>query len=361
MRRRNTDSSPTGNLDSLLDTMTNVVGILIIVIIVSQINVASAVKRIRAGMEPVSVEQMAKLQSERERVAQQIESVRSATDKVDPAAMAALQKEVAALEKQLEEVELMDEKNEALVDLFAEKQKTLEELKAAVKREEQGVIGLDQKIARMELQKTPAKRVRLPNPRDPYEDAREVLFFCAGDRIMLVDYPGLLARTVKEIQGKKSLVAEMKGKTPYYHQEQSKKHIGSRRIRSAGVAVSIVTFPDRPWGQLVMTPDFKRGGQTIKEGLAHGSELRQQINRAKSDRNYIRFLVHPDAFETYLLARRLAEEIFIPVGWEPTGAKELRRSLPGIRFAHVPPPPADPKKKPPAKPAKPKKKPNVLD
>ena len=109
-----------------------------------------------------------------------------------------------------------------------------------------------------------------------------------------------------------------------------------------------------------MTPDLKRGGQSIGDALKHNSTLRQRINRVKSDRNYIRFLVHPDAFETYLLARRIAEEIFIPVGWEPTSAKDIRRSLPGLRFVHTPPPPPDPnKKKPP--PTKPKKKPKVLD
>ena len=38
-----------GSLDSLLDTMTNVVGVLIVVLIVTQVNVSSAAKRIRRG------------------------------------------------------------------------------------------------------------------------------------------------------------------------------------------------------------------------------------------------------------------------------------------------------------------------
>jgi len=360
MRRRKTDSSPTGNLDSLLDTMTNVVGILIIVIIVSQINVAQAVKRIRAGFEPVSKEQMAELQTEQNQVAQQVEAVKATSAKVDPTEVAQLRKEADDLKEQLKLAEKAKIDEDALIDLFAEKQKALEELKKLVKTEEEGIIGLDQKIARLELEKTPAKKVRMPNPRDPYEDAKEVLFFCAGDRVFLVDYPGLLEQTVNEIKNTKSLVGEMKGKTPYYKPDETKRHIVKKKIGSNGVNVSINTFPTRPWGQLVLTPDFEKGGQTIKQGLEYNSALRKQINNVKSDRNYIRFMVHPDAFETYLLARRIAEEIFIPVGWEPTNAKELRRSLPGIRFVHEPPPPPDPNaKKPP--PAKPKKKPKVLD
>ncbi len=361
MRRRNLDSaSPTGNLDSLLDTMTNVVGILIIVIIVSQINVADAVKRIRDGLDPVSAAQMAELERERDQVAQQIESVKSSSETVDPSMLDALRKQAADLKKQIAAAAQEEVKVEALVDLFEKKEKELQLLVTLVKTEEEGIVGMEQQLSRMELEKTPAKKVRMPNPRDPYEDAKEVLFLCVGDRIMLVDYPGLLGRTVREIGGKPGLIAERKGKTPYYHQDNTKKHIAARKIRSEGVSVSINTFKDRPWGQLVLTPDLKTGGQTITEGLKHNSKLRTQINRVKSDRNYIRFMVHPDAFETYLLARRVAEEIFIPVGWQPTTAKELRRSLPGIRFAHEPPPPPDPNKKPPPKKPTPKK-PKVLD
>lgn len=365
MRRRSLDSSsPTGNLDSLLDTMTNVVGILIIVIIVSQINVAEAVKRIRKGLDPVSVEQMVKLQSERDRVAEQIETVKSTSDeKVDPAVMKSLRSEIADLKAQMAKAKQAQEDVQGMVDLFAEKEKELEDLREIVKTQEEALVGLDQQVARLELEKVPAKKVRMPNPRDPYEDAQEVLFFCVGDRIMLVDYPGLLARTVKVIEANKGLIAEMKGKTPYYHQDQTKKHVLAKKIGSEGVSVSVNTFKDRPWGQLVLTPDLEAGGQTITEGLKHNSRLRTHINRAKSDRNYVRFLVHPDAFETYLLARRIAEEIFVPVGWQPTTAKDVRRSLPGIRFAHEPPPPPpppDPKAKPPPQKPTPKK-PKVLD
>lgn len=362
MRRRNTDStSPTGNLDSLLDTMTNVVGILIIVIIVSQINVADAVKRIRDGLDPVSAAQLAELEREQEQVAQQVASVKSSAEtEVDPAELERLRKEAADLKEQIAEAARQEAKVEALVDLFAEKEKELEALVKLVKTEAEGIVGMEQQLSRLELEKTPAKKVRMPNPRDPYEDASEVLFLCAGDRIMLIDYPGLLGRTVKELEGKAGLIAERQGKTPFYHQDKTKRHIAAKKIRSEGVTVSINTWKDRPWGQLVLTPDLENGGQTISEGLKHNSRLRTQINRAKSDRNYIRFLVHPDAFETYLLARRIAEEIFIPVGWEPTNAKEVRRSLPGIRFAHEPPPPPDPNKKPPPKKPAPKK-PKLLD
>ena len=57
-RRRRRGGSGQGNLDSLLDTMTNVVGVLIVVLIVTQVNVSSAAKRIRADLPDVTVAMM---------------------------------------------------------------------------------------------------------------------------------------------------------------------------------------------------------------------------------------------------------------------------------------------------------------
>jgi hypothetical protein len=50
MRRRSSDESE-GGLDSLLDTMTNVVGILVIVLVVTQLGVGDAVRRITDAIQ----------------------------------------------------------------------------------------------------------------------------------------------------------------------------------------------------------------------------------------------------------------------------------------------------------------------
>ena len=61
MARRRKNSGAMGSLDSLLDTMTNVVGVLIVVLIVTQVNVSSAAKRIRANLPEVTVSMMVRL------------------------------------------------------------------------------------------------------------------------------------------------------------------------------------------------------------------------------------------------------------------------------------------------------------
>ena len=61
MRHRGKNRGKTSNLDSLLDTMTNVVGILVIVLIMTQVNVADAIRRLRSALPAVSHEQMEQL------------------------------------------------------------------------------------------------------------------------------------------------------------------------------------------------------------------------------------------------------------------------------------------------------------
>jgi hypothetical protein len=64
MRRRRDESI--GSLDSLLDTMTNVVGILVILLVVTQLGVTSAVKRIRSSLPEVSEQQYDEMRRETE-------------------------------------------------------------------------------------------------------------------------------------------------------------------------------------------------------------------------------------------------------------------------------------------------------
>ena len=49
MKKRKTDDDEDGGLDSLLDTMTNVVGILVLVLIVTQLGVSEAITEITSN------------------------------------------------------------------------------------------------------------------------------------------------------------------------------------------------------------------------------------------------------------------------------------------------------------------------
>lgn len=361
MARRRSEGSATANLDSLLDTMTNVVGILIIVLIVSQLNVTQAVKRIRKDLKPVSETQMAALEKESDTVAKQIEMLKETpADDISPDDLEKLKAEVAKLQVMAVDAEKKRSEKDKLDKSLTLKQKELKDMETALAAQRDQVVGMESETAGLDLEKMPAKRVRLPDPRDPYEDASEVLFYCKGDRVMRIDHPGLLKKTLAALKAEKSIVFSMQGKTPVYEREKTKAFIEKKNISDTDAKVKILNFPDRGWGQLVIEPKLESGGESIKAAADPYSIFRKHLKRARSDRNYIFFIVHNDAFETYLLARRIAEEEFVPIGWNPTTATEIRKSLPGIRFEHTPPPPA----KTPGKPAPPnpkRKKPPLLD
>lgn len=359
-QRRSTDSA-TANLDSLLDTMTNVVGILIIVLIVSQLNVSQAVKRIRDDLEPVSEEQMAKLAEERSVVENQIEQLRQTPgDTVLPADIEKLQTDLAKLQVMVMEAEKKRLQQKDLEAALVFKEKETEQLEKDLTQMREQLVGLDSQTAGLDLAKIPPKKVRLPDPRDPYEDASEVLFYCKGGRVMRIDVPTLLEKTLAALKAEKSIIAEMQGDTPIYDREKTREFIARKNISDGDSTVEIINFPDRGWGQISLVPNFETGGESIQKAADPYSKYRKILKRARSDRDYAYFIVHNDAFETYLLARRIAEEEFAPIGWQPTSSLDIRRALPEIRFEHTPPPPPDT----PAKPAPPnpkRKNPAVLD
>src|SRR3972149_9433179 len=71
------------NLDSLMDTLTNVVGILLIVLIFSLLSGGDAVKRIRGFVDDVSAEQLARAQGEAEELQKLIEEGRKGLQDFD--------------------------------------------------------------------------------------------------------------------------------------------------------------------------------------------------------------------------------------------------------------------------------------
>ena len=80
-RRRRGDGGNSGqSLDSLLDTMTNVVGILVIVLVVTLLGVRDAVKRIDASLPDVSQEQLDAQKVEAAKTAELLKNVLNKQD-----------------------------------------------------------------------------------------------------------------------------------------------------------------------------------------------------------------------------------------------------------------------------------------
>ena len=94
-----------GSLDSLLDTMTNVVGILVILLAVTQMGVAQALERIRTNLPDISPEQLAQVQKEARELAEILKQLQQTASKpeevalLSPLELKKLKEQIAKLQK----------------------------------------------------------------------------------------------------------------------------------------------------------------------------------------------------------------------------------------------------------------------
>jgi len=154
---------------ALMDTMTNVVGVLIIVLVMVGLSVASAVKKVLSDLPPVTKEELQKIQ----------EDVKKLPEKIDPQKVEEQKKQAEAeLKRVLEELKTVDtadlQSKMKFMDLEAF-QKQLDERK---KERELNKAATDKMLTEVERLKAlldqtpvftppPPSYVRLPNPR-PY-------------------------------------------------------------------------------------------------------------------------------------------------------------------------------------------------
>ena len=118
MRRPQIDDDDSGGLDSLLDTMTNVVGILVMVLIAAQLGVKDAVGRIAESdvVDPVAIEAAReKLQLTED----QRDMIQSQLDGVSPIDDSTIQVKLADLRRQLNETRTKLNQENTVANQFA--------------------------------------------------------------------------------------------------------------------------------------------------------------------------------------------------------------------------------------------------
>ncbi len=363
MKKRKRDEA--GSLDSLLDTMTTVVGILIILLIVVQLGADSAVKRIVEEQKKEDVqllEDLAMRQFDQQRAAllgeKQILQQEAAANNQTAQK---LLNEIAALEKRLS---TLRSKAPDLPKLKKDLQTLEQQLLAAQKEEQKKAAEL--KRLRALIAKAPkptpaslSKDVNLPDPKPAPPGAKPFRFLCREGKIYPLDDLALRKRAENAINAsglKKNEHGEYDGKKLAAHFAQKKP--GDPHF----------TLKAQPGGDKLIRFTMQRRSTAGEDaaGLAKpNSAFQKTLASIKPTERYLQFEVFPDSFPTYLAARALATGKKFPAGWKPAhrqndwwsyywGHKDIGRSK-------VPPPP---KPKPP-KPGTPKPKPkppeNVID
>lgn len=183
------------SMDSLMDALTNVVGILLLILIVSSLGITAAVRKVVESLPEVTEEEVEAMKASREKTLKNLQELKQT--RANTLANLPTDEEAAALAAELEEFE---ENNEELAD----KTSDIEEWKAKVEEQlelkdenEEKVSVADERNRELAaiLAQTPerevkqAKEVAMPNPRISDPESRAFYLVCKFGKLYFIGDP----------------------------------------------------------------------------------------------------------------------------------------------------------------------------
>ena len=380
MRARLREDQDDGGLDSLLDTMTNVVGILVLVLVVTQLGVADVISRITSD-RVIGSSDLVEIRNELSGKQNELDELNRIL--IDPTIIdpERLREELSRKRDLLDRrrsllSEKKTEKEVAELKISDAKQATQEaeteirtndlrrqELANLITEALQKKADIEAKLDETpDLPAPPEFEITIPNPRPAPKGATQVMLVCAENRLYPVN-----AGKFREAAHEKAVAIITRfnlGQDPAQgiDAESFKKHFERMKDQDDFFNIEYYVQNDRD-PRIRFIPRAGRGA-SIRELVNPRSRIRTRwLVNFDPNRYFARFFVLPDSYEMYVTARRLFSDGGILAGWEPQGEKwQLTSGIPGgIRLGPPPPPkPPDPtraseKPKPPAKP------PNLID
>lgn len=328
-----------GALDSLLDTMTNVVGILIIVLVVTQLGVGDAVKRITDKIK-FDPEKFAKDQQDLEALEKERDTLLAAKVESEPIDTANEEKQleellrrIAEMEKERDQLEQAQKDEEARLAsaklrAAAAKKKVDENEKRKQEREKlKGELSTAAKeIARLEAmlddtpmpEAPPPKVVTLPNPRSAPKDAKQLTFICTQGKV----YPLPPAPALEQIR-KQSQLRAVTVAREQYRTFNPKTGEGTDRFllefnkqpfRNEYWDAKLANYSSSP--RLVFEPK-ENGGETERIITGANSRFQRGLRGINPNQFFIRFYVCSDSYDIYVTTRRIVTDMGLLAGWEP--------------------------------------------
>ncbi len=193
------------SMDSLMDALTNVVGILLLILIVLSLQITTAVKKIVDNLPPVTIEELEAIKVSREKSLKNLEELRQTHQKTQD--NLPTPDEAAQIAVELEDFE---KNNQELADKtadIAEWQKKVEDQEAAKVENDTKVQTADARNRELaallattpEQQALAAKEVLMPNPRVAEADSRALYLVCKGGRLYFVGDPYEHAFKIRDV------------------------------------------------------------------------------------------------------------------------------------------------------------------
>ena len=354
---------------ALMDTMTNVVGVLTIVLVMMGISIAHAVRKILSELPPATAAQVSQMQTavdaiqaEKTAIQAKLAPLSQLPDKGN------IEAELARLEAE------MKDKDIKLFDLEALR-KELASRTGELGNKQSDLSALISERDRLKalLSSTPvpslptAKYVRIPNNRDIPVNANLYYCYIRGDQAYFID-PFTAKKMVMEgIEGRMSdfihhkyKVRHTQGRLFYdetrtaYDQAKLVNFFASKKIETRGQKI---TVPEDKYATnlsywITIVPG--KGDASLADMNVPNNRFQALMYKLSSYPGVaLIFKVNPDGFETYLKAREIADAERIPCGWEIDGSTSLQFPLDFEvnRLANPPPsgPPPPPGGPPPPK------------
>jgi len=345
---------------ALMDTMTNVVGVLIIVLVMMAISLANAVKRVISDLAPATPQQVQQITREVEAFRAKANApvtAKPGDDSVLKARIAALEQELAKLRKEAES-KIGTFADPALQNKeIARFEAELAQAREKIASETKEAAELKAKITAIPDKKAPpSKIVRLPAPKPIPKDAK----------IQIVIVNGTGAFVVQEFEAKQILINEMQSsavkqmtkmvkqgkitKTIYDHAKLMA-YFGNRKPENASMTLTVLLDKWRNTPGII--PYVKPTAlEPLPQALAFNSNFQKAVRNIRNNipGAVIIFRVAPDGFENYLALRDVVDSMGIPAGWEINPST----SGVGIVVNEIPMDPLEAYKKSPDNPQKPK-------
>lgn len=375
MARRKSNTSATGaNMDSLLDALTNVVGILVIVLVAVQLSSQEAAQRMEemiAQIDPAEQERIKQVAKDSEEKLEEMKLAlqeESEKDEIDPdKLLAMLQDDIAAAELKAKKDLLAAEAAEKEVE---EKKLAAEELRRSLsaqlatleEKEKEFTVAKTDLLAKLEnmptLNAPPPKEVRPPTPKDipRNKDGNALL----QERKVLVSN----GKVIPFVDPGKQMETAIKNRLKMII-DKNKINVGEGNyISDESQAMKLIDeFNKDPAKNKYFDLKLVRAGRQIRVEIVPTEECGEEPEKAVRGifgtvlRNmqgkwYLRYLVEPDSFETYMAMRKVTDSSGFYAGWTIIDPGSYLHSLSsGYNIGERPPqrPPRDPGKPGPVK------------
>ena len=326
--RRKRRASGEGSYDSVLDTMTNVVGILIIVVAVTQVGVADAVRTSYEGSARPTVKpaDVAAAQTEADRLRRLLDELEARLGKLvdkEPESRAELDRLkplIAELKQELDDPIQIRGRRKQLEEDLAKLEKLLQQLQ---RRSAEAVRLAKETKSRAEEEAkknlTPRRiGVPLPDPnRAKGKSARR--FVCKNGNLYPLEEAEVVrafVRDMADFMKRQKITAWDRAQLRSFIDSVNEKKLSNSCWRAKfGYSISGRSID---W-QYRFDLRSDAPGETKDQIAAAQSRFRRAVGSIKPDQTWVAFLVYDgvDNFELYLSARRMAERLGFAVGWIP--------------------------------------------